>query len=214
MARVAYLNVGCGSKFHKDWFNVDVRSINPEVIVHNLNEGIPFEDNKFDVLYHSHVIEHFQKEDELFFSKECYRVLKPGGIIRVVTPDLENLAKNYLMLLEQNLNNQTEESAVNYEWILLEMFDQNVRNQSGGKMGEYLKRPGIINEKFVIDRLGLKGKNIRDRNLTNPQSINQKTKLARIARLLNPKKWLKALKVIRFKGVALLGLLVQRLFQH
>jgi SAM-dependent methyltransferase len=179
-------------------------SNSPDIIAYNLLKGIPFKDNSFEVVYHSQVLEHFQKENAPFFIKECYRVLKPGGILRVVTPDLENLARNYLMFLEQNINAQTEESAANYEWILLEMSDQTVRNQSGGNMAKYLQRPIVINEKFIMNRIGLQGKKIRDRHLNNFHGINKKIGVARIIGILNPKKWWKALKIIRFKLLTLL----------
>lgn len=204
MTKTPYLNVGCGSKFHKDWVNIDISSNSPDIIAYNLLKGIPFKDNTFEVVYHSHVLEHFQKEDAPFFIKECYRVLKPGGILQVVTPDLENLAKNYLMLLEQNINAQTEESAANYEWILLEMYDQTVRNQKGGDMGKYLRRPVIINEKFVMNRIGLQGRNIRDHYLNNFPGSNKKPSITMIISILNPEKWWKALKIVRFKALTLL----------
>lgn len=60
--KLNYLNVGCGSKYHKDWVNVDMNSNSPDVISCNLLKGILFPDKKFEVLYHSHVLEHFPKE--------------------------------------------------------------------------------------------------------------------------------------------------------
>jgi predicted SAM-dependent methyltransferase len=49
------LNLGCGKRFHKDWVNLDFVSNNPSVSAHNLLNGIPFENDAFDVVYHSHV---------------------------------------------------------------------------------------------------------------------------------------------------------------
>lgn len=95
MEKLNYLNVGCGGKFHKDWVNVDMTSNSKDVIVANLLKGIPFPDNSFDVVYHSQVLEHFPKEKARDFIKECFRVLKPDGIIRVVVPDLENIVNEY-----------------------------------------------------------------------------------------------------------------------
>jgi len=56
---------------------------------HDLRRGLPFNDNSVDVIYHSHFLEHLYKEDAEKFLKECYRILKPGGLMRVVVPDLE-----------------------------------------------------------------------------------------------------------------------------
>lgn len=81
------LNLGCVSRFHLDWINVYFTSTVRDVIVANLCKGIPFPDQTFDIVYHSHLLEHFSKSDAAGFVNECHRVLRPGGIIRVVVPD-------------------------------------------------------------------------------------------------------------------------------
>ena len=151
-----YLNVGCGLKYHPGWVNVDMHSTSPHVISHNLLKGIPFPDNRFAVVYHSQVLEHFPKDKAEGFLSECYRVLAPGGIIRIVVPDLENIAREYLRLLDENLENPGPVSAANYEWILLELYDQTVRDRWQGNMGPYLKQKEMINEEYVLSRTGPK----------------------------------------------------------
>ena len=76
-----YLNLGCGSSFltMSEWTNLDFTSSGESVIAHNLLNGIPYSDNYFDLVYHSHVLEHFSKDDGEAFIAECFRVLKPGG---------------------------------------------------------------------------------------------------------------------------------------
>lgn len=162
MEKLNYLNLGCGSKFHKDWVNVDMKSSSTDVIAANLLNGIPFPDESFDVVYHSQVLEHIPKEKAYNFIKECYRVLKPEGIIRVVVPDLENIVDEYKKFLNESLENSNDLSAANYDWIMLEMYDQTVRNYSGGQMEEFLKQPHVINEKYIIDRIGFVGRSIRN----------------------------------------------------
>ena len=167
MNKIKYLNVGCGSKFHLDWYNVDMESNSEHVIKCNLLNGIPFPDNHFEVVYHSQVLEHIPKEDAEQFITECFRVLKPGGIIRVVVPNLENIVNEYLRFLNENLENSSELSNANYDWIMLEFFDQTVRNYSGGLMAEYFKRPTLINEDYVISRSGFVGQQIRNAYVNN-----------------------------------------------
>lgn len=154
-----YLNLGCGQRFHADWTNIDFQSTGQGVIAHNLSKGIPFPDNSFDCVYHSHVLEHFPKSQAEKFLSECYRVLKPQGIIRVVVPDLEQIARLYLYNLEQALSGSLE-SADNYDWILLEMYDQVARNISGGEMKAYLFQKHIPNEEFLVKRCGSEVKQI------------------------------------------------------
>ena len=147
------LNLGCGNRYHLDWINVDFHSTGEGVIAHNLTESLPFEDNSFNVVYHSHLLEHFPKNLAPVFLKECFRVLKDGGIIRVVVPNLEQIIRCYLSSLEKSLMGD-EKSQKQYEWIMLELFDQMVRNVSGGEMLEYWKQDPMPAESFVIERMG------------------------------------------------------------
>jgi predicted SAM-dependent methyltransferase len=162
MGKLNYLNLGCGNKFHKDWVNLDMISKSQYVKSHNLFKGLPFPVNQFYVIYHSQLLEHFPKEKAPNFIRECFRVLKPGGIIRVVVPDLENIVNEYLNHLHENIENPSKQAAANYDWILLEMYDQAVRNHSGGQVAEFLKQPELKNEQYVIDRIGYVGRTIRN----------------------------------------------------
>lgn len=173
MHKLNYLNLGCGYKFHKEWINVDMTSNSPYVKAHNLLKGIPFRNNQFDVIYHSQVLEHFPKEKAPSFVGECFRVLKPGGIMRVVVPDLENIVNEYLKQLHENIENPNRLSEANYDWILLEMYDQTVRNHSGGQMAACLMQPELINEEYIMNRIGYVGKSIRNGYL----SARQKQKI-------------------------------------
>ena len=147
------LNLGCGRRYFEDWVNLDFVSSDPSVVAHDLTKGIPFANNSFDVVYHSHVLEHFSKADASTFIHECYRVLKKGGTIRVVVPDLEQIAREYLINLEQAKCGDAQ-SAHNYQWIMLELYDQAVRNHSGGEMASYWTQDSIENEEYVAERIG------------------------------------------------------------
>lgn len=70
--------------------------LDPDTVLWDLSKGIPFADRTFDGVYHSHVLEHIDREAAPTFLRECCRVLKPGGILRVVVPDLEAQARHYL----------------------------------------------------------------------------------------------------------------------
>jgi predicted SAM-dependent methyltransferase len=150
---VRYLNLGCDSRYHTDWVNIDMVSTGPGVIAHNLQKGVPFPDNSFDVVYHSHVLEHFSKADAVAFLCECYRVLTPGGVIRVAVPDLGEIVDHYIKWRDLALQGD-DMAAVNYDWIMLEMYDQFARNHGGGEMGQYILQDRIPNETFVRERAG------------------------------------------------------------
>jgi len=154
-----YINLGCGRRFHSVWTNLDFVSTDADVIAYDITQGIPFADVSFDVVYHSHLLEHLSRQQAEFLLRECYRVLRPKSVLRVVVPDLEQIARTYLIALEQ-ASSSSQEWAANYEWILLEMYDQTVREHSGGKMAEYLTRQNIPNVEFILNRCGMEAKNL------------------------------------------------------
>jgi predicted SAM-dependent methyltransferase len=176
---VNYLNVGCGNKFHKDWVNIDMVSHSPYVRKVNLLKGIPYPDNTFDVVYHSQVLEHIPIDNAAVFINECRRVLKPGGILRIVVPDLENVTREYLRILEENLDKPSAEAAANHYWILLELFDQFSRNKSGGKMKEYLSQKNIPNQNYLEERSGfIANKLMKEGNTGGAANTKEKIKKA------------------------------------
>ena len=95
------LNLGCGSAFHPDWINIDFHNHGGSVLAYDLRLGIPLPDATVDVVYHSHVLEHFTREGGVTFLTECFRVLRPGGLLRIAVPDLENIVRAYITTLEE-----------------------------------------------------------------------------------------------------------------
>ncbi|MGL5836458.1 MAG: class I SAM-dependent methyltransferase [Waterburya sp.] len=153
-----YLNLGCGYRFDAKWTNVNFQTTGKGVMTYDLTKGIPFADNTFELVYHSHVLEHFSQAAAKSFIQECFRVLRPGGILRVVVPDLEQIARYYLKSLERA--DDSAEWAENYEWMKLELLDQMVRTSSGGEMVTYLAQENICNQEFVIARFGSEVSNL------------------------------------------------------
>ncbi len=152
-------NLGCGSQICAGWTNIDIVRTGPGVVAHDLSTGIPLPDASCEVVYHSAVLEHLKRSDAHFFMRECVRVLQPGGILRVAVPDLEQLCRQYLLTLDRALA-QEAHAAYDYEWIMLELFDQMVRPQSGGGMRAYLQQNPLPNEEFVYQRIGEVGRQI------------------------------------------------------
>jgi SAM-dependent methyltransferase len=146
-----YLNLGCGSRYHPEWTNVDRRPSGPGVIVCDLRKGVPFPDDTFDAVYHSHFIEHLNRTEAGLLLKECFRVLKGDGIIRVAVPDLEGIARYYLTALEKARDDEGWRH--NYDWLMLELYDQTGRESPGGAMLDYLSQNPVPNEAFVLDRM-------------------------------------------------------------
>jgi SAM-dependent methyltransferase len=146
-------NFGCGTRFHPDWINVDFLGDRQAVFAWNLRRGLPLADSSCDAVYSSHAIEHFDRDGARRFVKECLRVLKPGGIIRLVAPDLEGIARVYLSCLDA-IRREEAGAAECYEWAVIELLDQLVRHQSGGEMLKYWSQPVVPAEDFVAERVG------------------------------------------------------------
>lgn len=146
------VNCGCGNKNHADWINIDFVSNDKNIITHNLLEGLPLEDNSVDWVYSSNFLEHLTFKQAEKHIKECYRVLKSGGGIRIVVPDLENVCKEYLRVLN-NARNNTENGDKEYDFILIELLDQMTRDYPSGLMGEYYKNANC-NKDYVLKRHG------------------------------------------------------------
>ncbi|MBW4646750.1 MAG: methyltransferase domain-containing protein [Goleter apudmare HA4340-LM2] len=170
-----YLNLGCGDRWHPDWTNIDIVAKGESIINHDLTQGIPFPDASFNMIYHSHVLEHFPKMEAETFLRECYRVLKPRGVLRVAVPDLEQITRTYLTALE-HASRGLKEWVSNYEWIMLEMYDMAVRNDSGGQMSTYLSQADIVDD-FVLKRCGIPIKawqeQIHQHNRQMPLSVSE-----------------------------------------
>jgi predicted SAM-dependent methyltransferase len=157
--KITYLNLGCGSRYHPDWINIDIAPQGPAIIQHDLSHGIPLPDASCDVVYHAAVLEHMRRPDAAIFLVECCRVLKPSGIVRVGVPDLEKLCQLYLSRLAAALNGD-ETGAHDHDWIMLELYDQTVREKSGGGILDYLRQDPLPNESFVYERIGEEGRQL------------------------------------------------------
>lgn len=147
------LNLGCGAIFHPAWVNIDLVSSSPEVHVFDIRKKLPYFNAEFDACYSSHLVEHLKKEEANQLLAESWRILKPKGVIRIVVPDLEAIVREYLKALDR-VESGAGDAEPNYDWIMLELYDQVVRSLRGGKMACFLDNPNIPNKDFVISRIG------------------------------------------------------------
>lgn len=156
------INLGCGCRLHPAWENYDLQSRRPGVIECDFLKGIPADDGTASAVYSSAVLEHIPRRDVPAFFNECFRVLKPGGFLRLSVPDFEAQARLYLDLVEM-VGKGDAAAGEKLEWIILEMIDQAGRNMSGGGMAEFLARKGSALREFVVDRIGKEGSDLIDK---------------------------------------------------
>jgi predicted SAM-dependent methyltransferase len=95
--RVRRLQVGTGSNLYEGWLNTDVADYRRrgEVVYLDATKPFPLPDESFDSVFSEHTIEHLTYADGLRCLRECFRVLRPGGRIRIATPSLRQLARLY-----------------------------------------------------------------------------------------------------------------------
>ena len=81
------LQVGAGGKNLKGWLNSDIEPSRGEVYL-DAGAPFPFPDKTFKFIYGEQVIEHLTYQQAQVFVRESFRVLVPGGRIRLATPNL------------------------------------------------------------------------------------------------------------------------------
>jgi len=154
------LNLGCGTKTsgHADVVNVDwsiylrLRKSRPlsamlplfvvgerrkrfaalpdNILVHDLARGIPFASGSVDVVYHSHLLEHLDRDVAHAFLFEVMRVLKPGGLQRIVVPDLEKACRAHIAHLAACERDSAQPDL--HDQYVAGIIEQSVRRESTG----------------------------------------------------------------------------------
>lgn len=139
--RYPRLNLGCGDRFCPDWINIDFVCHSEGVIQINLLEELPFQDNSFDLVYSSHMLEHFSPVNAEKLMLECHRVMRPSAILRIVVPDLEVLARAYLNALDE-CSDDSQAIAI-HDWSIIQLIDQCTRDEPGGEMIKFLNNVSL-----------------------------------------------------------------------
>jgi predicted SAM-dependent methyltransferase len=88
------LHLGSGGVNKPGWLNIDL-ALGRADVAWDLSTGIPFPTSSVDAIFHEHMLEHLDLPTGFAFSRECLRVLKPGGILRIAVPDAGHLLGSY-----------------------------------------------------------------------------------------------------------------------
>lgn len=89
------LQLGAGESALPGWLTTDIARSCKGVVYLDVGAPFPIEDDTFDYVYSEHLVEHMTRADGLRMLGECRRILKPGGVVRTATPDLEVLIRLY-----------------------------------------------------------------------------------------------------------------------
>ena len=87
------LHVGCGRNRMQGWINADIAPRADLIVM--LQKRLPFRSGALERIYSEHVLEHVPYASAVYFLREAYRTLRPGGVIRIAMPDLDDLIDGY-----------------------------------------------------------------------------------------------------------------------
>jgi predicted SAM-dependent methyltransferase len=90
-----HLHLGCGTKYLHGFVNIDGNFFNKIDLWLDVRNGLPFVANSVDSIYSTHMFEHFYADELEKLLRECVRVLKPQGGIRLIVPNLESAIRAY-----------------------------------------------------------------------------------------------------------------------
>lgn len=187
------INLGCGTRLHRDWVNIDfsplARRMRYPLMMHLLGKlqiisktaydeflefqgaitlcdigrfPLPFPTGCAKVVYHSNVLEHFPKAAGFELLRECHRLLKPGGWLRIVVPNLEVPMREYLASIEPIFD------VARYDRAMYLLFDQMVRTESASGVSKKLSPAARIKKLLGLaptpERLGELHKWMYDRH--------------------------------------------------
>lgn len=90
------LHLGAGENVLPGWLNADLHDYGRRDLVYlDARRPFPLPDESFESVFSEHMLEHLTYSEGLACLRECRRVLRPGGRIRVATPSLQKLAGLY-----------------------------------------------------------------------------------------------------------------------
>lgn len=98
----------------QEWLCTDIEE-KPGIYHLDISKRFPIPDGIFDFIVCEHGTEHLDFDGLLNFCKECYRVLKLNGVLRIATPGLDNWIK-YYVIDDDNTERITDTAFKNYFW--------------------------------------------------------------------------------------------------
>ncbi len=97
------LNLGSYmTMFHQGWVNIDQHDLGGwaqryryNYVRHDIRQGLPYGTGVVDLLFLSHCLEHFNLLEAVSLLRECRRVIRPDGVMRIIVPDAKLLTQKY-----------------------------------------------------------------------------------------------------------------------
>jgi len=88
------LHLGCGTVRLEGWVNVDIETSQADLTL-DITRGLPLTAGSARLIYHEHVMEHITVDEGKACLADWHRLLEPGGVLRIATPDLAYVVERY-----------------------------------------------------------------------------------------------------------------------
>jgi len=139
------LNIGAGDHPLPGWWNTDLNPCHSSIMQLDATKRFPFNDGIFERVFSEHMIEHVPYAAGFSMLQECYRVLEPGGRIRISTPDLDFLF---------NLGTRGEKIDRDYISWACRIFNPGDPVSAVTVINNFMRAWG---HQFIYDRMALSG---------------------------------------------------------
>jgi len=90
------LHLGCGDRHIEGFVNIDIRYLPTVDVVDNIRFLRRYESGSVDLIYASHVLEHFSRWDYIAVLQRWHELLKDSGVLRIAVPDFNAIAQYYI----------------------------------------------------------------------------------------------------------------------
>jgi len=164
----ANLNFGCFQQtFPRPWLNMDkldlagrIKYTDHAFMQLDVLSGLPFEDNTIEKIYHSHMLEHFNITDGLYFLEECHRIMKDDAVMRISVPDISVLYEKYVTRNMSEFNttmpNIFEQMDDDMVKLGLIMFGSSGEDCRGEQYAGHRMIYNYTSLKYLLERVGFK----------------------------------------------------------
>lgn len=89
------LHLGCGTKRIEGYVNIDCRFLPNVDEIQNIELLRTYKPDSVDVIYASHVLEHFGRWKYKHVLQRWYEILKPNGVLRLAVPNFASICEHY-----------------------------------------------------------------------------------------------------------------------
>jgi predicted SAM-dependent methyltransferase len=157
-AKVRKLQIGAGKNNKAGWLNTDIDMRTEEAAEQaylDATKPFPLPDRSFRYVYSEHVIEHVPFAEGLGMLRETFRVLEPGGRVRIATPDLNQFLNLFKTEQTSEMKQYIQDKLKWHEWPKTpddECFILNMQLRDWGH--QFIYTPKMM--KAVLEHVGFR----------------------------------------------------------